>query len=49
MFNNANKMSIPNTRFNQRLQSIENQLYRHGLKQSWFKYSDENKGNNIEK
>ena len=49
MFNNANKMSIPNTRFNQRLQSIENQLYRHGLKQSWFKYSDESKSNDIEK
>jgi hypothetical protein len=49
MFNNATKMSVPNTRFNQKLQSIENQLYKHGLKQSWFKYNDESKSNDIEK
>ena len=49
MFNNANKMSVPNTRFNQKLQSIENQLYKHGLKQSWFKYNNESKSNDIEK
>ncbi len=49
MFNNASKISIPNTHFNQKLQSIEKQLYRYGLKQSWFKYNDESKSNDIEK
>jgi len=48
MFNKKNKMSVPNTYFNQRLESLEHKVYRYGLKKSWFKYKDENK-NNIEK
>ena len=48
MFNKKNKMSVPNTYFNQRLKSLEDKVYRYGLKQSWFKYKVENK-NNIEK